>query len=266
MDNYLMYCSTNQFSVLRTLFDVDSKIFNLFTWYFSNDSISCTVINDINTIITNTELNSFDKFYIKKPFSITIEPKVLFTNVFKGKSKKNRYVLEMYIAINEPTILHMIVTDIVNDVMIKTNFKYYMPNNIEQNLASFPTFPTNFSFTIKSEVLHRYLKEFKALNPTIELVLNKKCIQLKCENDFKVNAVTTIHEHENLALFSNIDTEYSFGHFDIAQINKFQKLRNYSNSIEIRLMKNEQQLMPIIFIYDIGSLGKKSLIIKPAVT
>ena len=262
MTPYSMYLSTDQFPVLRNLFEVDSKNFNLMTWRFTKDEMICTVMNDIESIITCNILTNFDEYIVPNgPVEITIEPKDFFKQILREKKKKD--IIELMIRIDTPNILDVNITDssIGN---VEMGYQFYS-SFTKPKAASFPKFDCNLSFIINSNLFHSTLKGLKPIKDTFELVVKDGCIRIICFDDFKVNANIKIGESEKSLLFSEEDMQdisCSFGKFRIDTINQFQKLTNFSHTIEVRLMRRDKAY-PIVLIYDVGSLGKKHLIVKP---
>ena len=258
---FSVYLATDQLSVIKNLFEVDSKNFNLMTWHFTKESMSCTTMNEIETIITENEMNNFDEYVVNDLIEITVEPKEFYKKILKGHKKKD--IMELMIEKNNPKVIKVVISDSGISNFDMTYFFY--ASNQKPKVATTTKIDYNLSFIIQSKLFHSTIKILKDVKSTFELVVKENCIYLKCIDDFKVNVEVKIGENEKSLLFSEEemqkDVVYSFGHFYIDTFVQFQKLINFSHTIEVRLLKKDKE-HPLILIYDIGNIGKKHLLIR----
>ncbi len=263
MSPFLVYVRTDLLPVLKNLIEVDSKNFDLLNWHFEKEKMTCSMINEIETIITYNILDNFDEYHVEHTTAFKMNPKLFFQQVLNGQERKG--IIELKIMKSNPKILRASIHDSASG---QVQFDYdFFASDKEEKVAGFPKITSDLSFNINSSLFHKTLKRAKKIDKKIEIIVKNNSVYFKCGNDFQTNFGASIGEHENTLLFSEKeevmnDISCNFGKFSIDTFNHFQKLINFSYIIEVRLTRTDGNF-PILLVYDIGSLGKKYVIIKP---
>ena len=261
---YNVYLSSNQLPTLRNLIEVEAKNFNLMTWYFAKDKITCSMINAISTIVTVVELTDFDEYKVVRPVEMSIDPKKFFSMILQDK--KRRDIIELMITNDNPEILKVCITD---SKISNFEMRYDFYQSDEKPINPSPHIEdADTSVRIHAELFHSTLKGLKAISKKVEIVVRNGSMYLQSSSSFECEAKIKIGEGTTSLLFSedpDIDAiPCSYGFFSIDTFIQFQKLINHSHLIEIRFFKHDRPF-PIVLIYSVGKLGKKYVIITPIV-